>query len=251
MRAAGLALCMAWIGSAVPALAADPQVARLGIFEFEPWGMERDGDAAGIVWDQARELFAGSGVKLEPVVLPYPRMQEFLREGKLDVGLFIRYEQNGDYLDFVSPLHELKVVVISPRGSAFAKYADFAGKSVGFPLGGSGFFSKLYADAQIRRVELETQRQGVQMIAAGRLDGFVGIDKTIAYEMNKAGLGEKVTFPGFEAATLEVWLQISKKSKLSAAQRAALEARCAELRKQGAFDRIVDAWISQKAAASE
>lgn len=228
-------------------LAAHARPVNIGIFNFAPWGIQENNQLTGIVWEQAKALFKNT--TLEPIAnfSSYSRMILQLKSAQLDCAIFIRNPEDDNSLNFISHLHDLKVSVISRKGLEINDYSDFYNQHksmvIGFARGAQFFFSKLYHDLQVQTHLVPAQHQGPLMITRGRIDAFVGVSKTMLYEIRQENLLDQIIYPGYPVAKFQVWLQCSKTFSISKANLQALKTSARTLRLEGTFDAIIDKWI--------
>ena len=81
------------------------------------------------------------------------------------------------------------------------------------------------------------------MIVRERIDAFVGITKTMQYEIHRGKLADKLNFPGYPVTQLPVWLQCSKKSAISDNDLLILKTSAEKLKLDGTLDAIIGQWI--------
>jgi polar amino acid transport system substrate-binding protein len=218
-----------------------------GIIGFAPWGIQKDNLTTGIFWDQSLKILKETGFTGEPSYATYPRMIKQLREGSIDCAIFTKNSSESEYFHFVSYMFDLNVTVISRTGISINKYEDFLSnkkiKIVGFPNGGSNYFPKLYNNPNVKKHIVPTQKQGPAMIKRGRIDAFIGIEKTLIYEVNKQGLIDNINFTEFNVNTLPVWLQCSKKSYITQKDLDSLKIAVENLKSRNAFQQIIKHWL--------
>lgn len=217
--------------------------------DFEPWGMIKQDVVQGIMLDQVKAILAEVKLKTKADFANYPRMIQRIRSGDCDIGAFSRYESNADAVEFIEHLYDLQVVAVTPKNVTIKDFESFHDlkliPSVGFPMGGDEFFPRLFNDPKIVKEMVPAQHHGVLMLGKGRLGAFVGIDKTIVYEARNNHLEDKLNLPGFPVNKLQIWLQISKKAKTAMKYSSQIREAAKKLKKEGRFNAIIDAWVSQ------
>src|SRR3989338_5300483 len=231
-------------------LAAKAESLTVCVPDFEPWGMTVQGKVQGIMLDHVVSILNEVKIKGVADFANYPRMIQRLRDGDCEIGVFSRYEKNADAVEFIEHVYDLQVVVVTPKDVVIENYETFHDlkriPSIGFPLGGDGFFVKLFNDPKIVKSMVPTQQHGVMMLANGRLGAFVRSEKTIQYEIKKNNFEMKINFPGLKVDKLEIWLQVSKKSKKAMALVPQLRKAAKDLKKNGTYESVINQWVSAR-----
>jgi ABC-type amino acid transport substrate-binding protein len=238
---------LCWVLFSTYASASPTSNIRFGIIGFAPWGMKENHKVTGVFWDQAKAILNEVQLQGSPAYAAYPRIIKQLKEGHVDCSIFTKNILNDKYYHFVSYLYDLNVTVISRKGLIINSYDDFFDdeniKVVGFPNGGENFFPTLFADPFVKKQILPSQEQGPAMIQRGRIDAFIGIEKTLIYEVDKQGLKGSISFTGYNVSALPVWLQCSKKSSLTQQDLDTLKHAVEKLKSQNAFQKIIQLWL--------
>lgn len=239
---------------AMVSLPLQAQTITFGIPAFAPWSMVVNGEVVGINVDQSKLVADHAGLDLVIAYSPYKRMRKQLLQGEIDCVISTKNPKLKDKTIAIQELYQLDVTVISRKNEGVNSYEELIAKNqgitIGFAHGTAHFHADLYNDSTVNKLIIQKQSQGPSMILRNRIDAFVGIEKTMLYELRKQGLLDKVSFPGYKVNTLPVLLYCSKQSDVANKYREALYDASTELLRKDEFKKIIDHWIAPLSSES-
>lgn len=179
LTGAGLLLGPAMHSHAQPAL-------RCGVFDLAPWSL-RDGPIPGIGADLVAALAQEAGLGIDPIPAPHTRLVRDIRVGQFDMVIFAALPELEQSSRVLGTLAEVELGVILRHDFAPRTLDDFAGRTIAQVRGG-GNLAILDALKHADRVEVSDVTRGLDMIVAGRLDGYVGARLAIDWQIRQAHL---------------------------------------------------------------
>lgn len=220
---------------------------NFGIFKIEPWGMLTQEGVTGINWQQTQAILTKTSLTAQPVLSNYPRMIKQLKAGKTQCAIFTVSPGSAKQFNRIVFLYDLTVVAISRKGIEINEIKDLKNrniiKTIGFANGTDKAFQEIFYDPDITRHVIPSPAQAPLLLARKRIDAFIGIKQTMLYAINKADAADFISYPWYEIKKLSVWLQCSKKAKLTTIELDELKKAAIESRDSGELDRIIKKWI--------
>lgn len=163
----------------------------------------------------------------------------------MDGGIVFRTPEREGLTLPVAQTLQIQTVVVPRTGLSLTRYEDLNGLNIGVTRG-TMLNDRFDADESLIRVEVNSYKQLVKMMAAGRLDAIAGSLNSIAVELKKADVEASVNLAGsLSLGWREQWLQLSRKSE-HVQKIAALALATKDLREEGVFDRIMDKYYGEK-----
>lgn len=211
-----------------------------GILSAPPYGIERpDKTVSGSNHDIAELIAAKAGVTFNYRLEPLPRLISDLKAGKLDLMIMIPADEMKPFA--VAEIMPTSTVVLPQPGSLFAQYADLRGKTLA-TLRGGNYDPRLNADAEIKRYEVDSYALGLRMTKAARVDGMIGPDFGLYYQVKQEGMKRGDFGPPLALNTRMLTLLGSKSitPELAASLKAAVE----ELRRSGEAVAAADNYVN-------
>jgi ABC-type amino acid transport substrate-binding protein len=237
-----LGCLVAAIGLAVslsnPASAAEPL--SFGILSAPPYGIERaDKTVSGSNHDIAELIAAKAGLAFSYRLEPLARLISDLKASKLDLMIMIPGDEMKPFA--VAEIMPANTVVLPKPGSSLAQYADLKGKTIA-TLRGANYDPRLAVDEDVKRYEVDSYVLGLRMAKAGRVDGMIGPDFGLYYQVKVDGmkLGEFGSPLVLNTRTLTLLGSKSITPELAATIKAAVE----ELRRSGALSAAADKYVN-------
>ena len=219
--------------------AAEPAV-TMPLLAAPPYGwLDAQGQPQGLYPDIAAALAKASGLAIRVEIVPFARAATLVANGAADTTLmFSNAFTTGKATEALAVFYATQVVQLRP-GLTVAGRAGLEALRLGRINGGC---KELTEDTRVawRFQDLNTQDSGVQMLAAGRLDGFCTTTEALTDAMASAGL--QTRFDKTQVLTLAskpVWLMLSPKLPPETARR--LEAGVRQLQGNGELARIFKA----------
>ena len=168
-----------------PASAAEPL--SFGVLAVPPYGVELpDKTVSGSNHDIAELIAAKAGLTFNYRLEPLARLMSDLKVGKLDLLILIP----GDDVKQQYALGEImpsNTVVLPKAGVTIAKYEDLKGKTFAI-LRGAVYDQRFGSDEDIKKYEVDSYDIGLRMTKGGRVDGMIGPDFGLYYQMGLEGM---------------------------------------------------------------
>jgi ABC-type amino acid transport substrate-binding protein len=213
-----------------PASAAEPL--SFGVLAAPPYGLERaDKTVSGSNHDIGELIAAKVGLTFEFRLEPLARLINDIKVGKLDLMIMIPSEETKQQFG-LAEIMPSNTVVLTKAGSAIAQYADLKGKTVAV-LRGANYDPRFASDDDIKKYEVDSYAIGLRMTKGGRVDGMIGPDFGLYYQIMLEGMkrGEFGTPLILNTRTLYLLGSKSVAPELAEKLKAAVE----ELRSSGAI----------------
>jgi ABC-type amino acid transport substrate-binding protein len=222
-----------------PAAAAEPL--SFGVLAAPPYGLDgADKTVSGSIHDIAELIAAKTGLTFNYRLEPLARLMNDLKVGKLDLLILIP----GDDVKQQYALGEImpsNTVILPKAGVTIAKYEDLKGKTFAI-LRGAVYDQRFGSDDDIKKYEVDSYDIGLRMTKGGRVDGMIGPDLGLYYQVMLNGMkrDEFGTPLVLNTRTLSLLGSKSIPPELAATLKAAVE----ELRRSGALSAAVDKYMN-------
>jgi polar amino acid transport system substrate-binding protein len=189
----------------------------------EAWAPFRINDSmffsgfTGIDVELVEKLEKELGITIEIQRHPWGRALEMLRNGQADfcTGAAWTAERVG-FMEYVPTSYfTVQPVFYAKKGKAGSVkcYADLHGKTIGQSMD-SFYFEPYNSDSSLRKLQLTTEKQILQMLSLGRIDLGIGTEPNISWDVKNQGLSgilERVNWKPPEHTDL--FFAFSKKSR--------------------------------------
>ena len=193
---------------------------RFALNHWPPYGLAENGQEAGIDVDVAREIARRLNLELVIRKCPFKRCLTEMELGALDLQSGIaRNDERARYMSYAElPYHRVSVVfhVRRGEGARLRGYEDLKSLRVGAVVK-SHYFEPFNSDKGLVKIEVPEEKQLPAMLAAGRIDAYVGTNPNAAYDILTRGYKDSLELapysPGIE---VPVYFAISRKSPLIA-----------------------------------
>lgn len=212
-----------------PSSAAEPL--SFGVLTAPPYGFELDDKSvAGLNRDIGALIAEKAGLTFTYRLEPLPRLVNDLKAGKLDLMIMFPTAETRPFA--IAEIMPNSTVVLPPSGNTFPQFADLKGKTIG-GLRGAVYDQQFAAETEIRKYDVDSYRMGLQMTRSGRIDGMIGPDFGLYYQMKLEGMKRDQFGPAMILNTRMLYLLGSNSitPELAARLRTAVE----ELRNSGAI----------------
>jgi ABC-type amino acid transport substrate-binding protein len=222
-----VAICLAVQPS--PSSAAEPL--SFGVLAAPPYGLERgDKSVSGSNHDIAELIAHKAGLTFTYRLEPLARLISDLKAGKLDLMIMFPSEETKRFA--LAEIMPNNTVVLPKLGNALPQYSDLKGKTIA-GLRGAVYDQQLTADDDVKKYDVDTYLMGLQMTKAGRVDGMIGPDFGLYYQIGLLGMKRDEFGPPLVLNTRMLFLLGSKTIAPELAAR--LKAAVDELRTTGAI----------------
>jgi ABC-type amino acid transport substrate-binding protein len=213
-----------------PASAAEPL--SFGVLAAPPYGLERaDKTVSGSNHDIAELIAAKVGLTFDYRLEPLARLINDIRAGGLDLMIMIPNDETKQQFGLAEVMPS-NTLVLTKAGSSIAQYADLKGKTVAV-LRGAIYDQRFASDDDIKKYEVDSYAIGLRMTKGGRVDGMIGPDFGLYYQVGIEGMKRDDFGPPLVLNTRMLCLLGSKSiaPELAAKLKAAVE----QLRGSGAI----------------
>jgi ABC-type amino acid transport substrate-binding protein len=157
-----------------------------GILNVAPYGIgQPDNSVSGSNHDIAERIAAKAGLTFNYRLEPLARLISDLKAGKLDLLIMLATEELKPYL--ISELMPNNSIVLPAPGLSFSEYDALKGKTIA-RLRGAVYDERLAGDDGIQKYDVDSYILGLRMTMAGRVDGMVGPDFGLYYQVKSDGL---------------------------------------------------------------
>lgn len=172
------------LGLPGPSLAAEPL--SFGVLTAPPYGFELDEKSVGgSNHDVAALIAEKAGLTFTYRLEPLPRLIRDLKAGKLDLLIMLATPEMKPYV-ITEVLANSTVVLPSPNNH-FQQFSDLKGKTIG-GLRGALYHQGFAEDEEIRKYDVDSYLMGLQMTKIGRIDGMIGPDFGLYYQIKIGGM---------------------------------------------------------------
>jgi len=173
-----------FLALAGPSQATEPL--SFGVLTAPPYGLEReDKSVSGSNHDIGALIADKVGLTFTYRLEPLPRLVSDLKAGKLDLMIMFPTAETKPFA--LAELMPNSTVVLPHAGNSFQQFADLKGKTIG-GLRGAVYDPQFAADEDIRKYDVDSYRMGLQMTKSGRIDGIIGPDFGLYYQMKLEGM---------------------------------------------------------------
>ena len=171
---------------AFPGAATAGEPLSFGILNVAPYGIAGpDASVSGSNHDIAEAIAAKVGLSFSYRLEPLARLISDLKVGKLDLLIMVANDELKSYaLADVMPNNN---VVLPGPGGSFAQYDALKGKTIA-RLRGATYDERFAGDDSIQKYDVDSYVLGLRMTKAGRVDGMVGPDFGLYYQVKSDGL---------------------------------------------------------------
>lgn len=176
-----LFLSVLWGSLMLAGLAQATEIEKLNCFSttFEPFVIDQDGSVSGIDVDVVTEAGRSIGVDVTFALMPWSRLESALQDGKVDcVAAYFRTPEREEYMHFTGvPLHITAYSFFVNVGDkpAYTSIQEVNGWTIGVNRGfkTTTEFEQAVAEKRITLVELNSTKQGFDMLRLKRLDAVL------------------------------------------------------------------------------
>lgn len=158
----------------------------VNIPDVAPWSIHGKDEQTGIQVELIRELARRCNLRLEVVPIVYVRIFDRLRTGKSDLAVAVDSPpmyMAGRKLGIVL---SVRTLIIGLHDAPAVDLNALQGKKLGI-VRGTWYDERIANDKGIIKHSLVNIQQGVQMVAAGRIDYVIGTDRALIYAIANSG----------------------------------------------------------------
>ncbi|RED49751.1 substrate-binding periplasmic protein [Aestuariispira insulae] len=199
-------------------LPAKAQEVHFALNHWPPFGLTEGDQEAGIDIDIGREIAKRMQFTLNVRKCPFKRCLTEMEVGLLDLQAGIaRNEERAKYMHYAeTPYHHVSVVfhVRKGEGERLTRYEDLRGLRIG-AVAKSHYFDPFNHDENLIKIEVPEEKQLPAMLAAGRIDTYVGTNPNASYDVLTRGFKDRLELAPYQPeADVPVYFAISRKSPL-------------------------------------
>jgi ABC-type amino acid transport substrate-binding protein len=210
-----------------------------GILNVAPYGVERaDGSVGGSNRDIADVIAAKAGFTFSYRLEPLPRLVSDLKAGKLDLMIMVPSEGLKDFA--LAELVSNDMVILPAPGRAFPQYEALRGMNIA-RLRGAIYDQRFVDDNEIHKHDVDSYVLGLRMTKAGRVDGMIGPDFGLYYQLKIDGMRRDEFGPPLVLSTR--MLVLHRSPTLTPEVAARLKAAIEELRASGALAAATEPYV--------
>lgn len=169
------------------------------------------GKTVGVHWEVIGELSKRSGLKINRVLMPYPRIWAQMKTGEHDGGLVWRSSDRNSYVNYVHMAFRDYITFLTLKNKEIKSYDELYGKEIG-KMRGLSISDRFNNDDKLKVVEITKYDNSIKMLILNRLDGVIGNVHAYYKIAEDLSMLKKLSFPGYYMGHRDVWLQFSKKS---------------------------------------
>lgn len=211
----------------------------LHVINTPPIGYTNDqGQAVGVHWDYLTALEKTSGLCINKILLPYPRIWRSIENGQHDGGIIFKSHSRSPLVKYVAKIRSVKTIVVVAKTHSVNHYTGLKNLTIG-KTRGTHLSQRFDNDEQLNLLEFKNYTQATQMLLHGRINAIAGSALVLTYQLNRVNALEKIDLKNrITLGEKEQWLQLSVHSKhldKIPKLRRAIE----QLKKNGSFDRIM------------
>jgi polar amino acid transport system substrate-binding protein len=186
---------------------------RIEIIDSAPLGfLDDSGKPTGFYVELAQEVAAKAGVRATVAIVPLARVLVDLANGKVDATVLLDLPNANGPARSIGRLSDMRIMVWGKKGFAVSSIEELNGKSVGM-LRGSTYDERFDADGNIVKQEINSYESGIHMLRAGRMDGLIGPELPLRWEMRRLGVGADEFGEPLAITTRKVAFFLSRKTK--------------------------------------
>lgn len=211
---------------------------KVAILDLPPMAYAgTDKKPTGVYVELAEALSAKSGVPITITVTPLPRVLAGLEDGSYDATVVLELPKANELAEKVAKLISFDNIVMGTKGGPLSNYDSLKGKSIA-NLRNFVYDPKFNSDPDIKKVESNSYEMNVNLLKAGRVDGMVGPDLGLLWQIKQMGMKADDFSAPVVLNTKTVHFYLSNKSK-NAETAAKISAAAAALSAEKAFEAIV------------
>jgi ABC-type amino acid transport substrate-binding protein len=168
-----------------PAAAAESL--SFGVLAAPPYGLERpDKTVSGSNHDIAELIAAKAGLTFNYRLEPLARLLSDMKVSNLDLLIMIPGDDARQQFA-IADIMPSNTVVLPVAGRSIAQYADLKGKTIAV-LRGAVYDQRFGSDDDIKKYEVDSYAIGLRMTKGGRIDGMIGPDLGLYYQIMLEGM---------------------------------------------------------------
>ncbi|QYF94927.1 transporter substrate-binding domain-containing protein [Massilia sp. PAMC28688] len=148
--------------------------------------VEASGDKSGLYVEVLEAIAAHADTSFDVQLLPFPRLRQYLKEGRLTAVLAV--PNNAMLADSVAvgDVMEFDVVAVGRRGTRVRTLEELRGKKICLTRG-SSLVPELYADKRFLLKEVSNHDSCPKMLDAGRVDFIISLPIGLAHLLPRMG----------------------------------------------------------------
>lgn len=178
---------------------------------FAPFYFDSDNEKCkGVAVNVLKKIVEQLSQSVELVPLPYGRIIYSLEHEQLDLALIFKNKSIANSVEYIGPISQSKVVVLTAPNNRINKYDDLILLRAIAVIRNAKFEDDFDQDTALNKVQVESYHQAIKMLNLGRVDAVVGSFVGLGYELRLQNLDEKRLDKAFQLGNKEWWLHLSK-----------------------------------------
>lgn len=181
-----------------------------GIFTIPPWGMQdAEGNISGVTLDMLEAIGEQSDISFSHNYLPFKRMIELIKRGKVDISAFYRDDQipSKTVLPIIF-LHYDNVIAVGKKDRNLNNFEDLKGLSIAMPRG-VHYLPRYDNEPTINKIFTSGHDNSVKLLLRNRVDAIAGSERAIEANLLKQGTSLSELGETYFIARHEVWVHVS------------------------------------------
>lgn len=210
---------------------------RAGLFHIVPYAYVDKGKLTGITYDIIQSIQKEENITIETKLLPYKRMLNDLKLGKIDFGIFFVSDFSESFSEKLIPIYDLETIVIGKKNLKINNHDDLLYLHMATPLG-VNYNAKLDKDKQLKITRVKDYKNAILMLKHNNIDAIIGPREIIAYQLKLLGMDINTFGKPYVLTTNTAWIQFSDKSEKKQ-YKTILKNSATKLLKSGKIDAII------------
>lgn len=194
---------------------------RIATYIEEPFSYIKNNELIGENIEIAKVL--AKSLNFEPIFIqcPFARCLAMVKNGHADMIFGLRkFPEREINLTFISPPYTiqhypLRFYTLKSANKTIKRFSDLENLTVGM-LRGATYFEQFDTNTQIKKVELTSREQLVNMLLRNRIDTFLDREESIRPLLSPSEYNQKLSLAKFEYdKAVETYIAISKLSRIN------------------------------------
>jgi polar amino acid transport system substrate-binding protein len=184
------------------------------IFHTAPYGyFDKSGNPAGFAFEIFGAIAKELNRPFQPRVVPFARMLEELKRGRVDIGWLYRSPISEQFAIPVSPIKwNLRNIILPRKGIDLASMHDLENLNIAWPRGAK-FGAEFDQNETFNRLEVKDYETAMRLLRGGRTDAVVGSEPALMFIAQKLEMekGKHLGEP-FVINSKQAWIHMSKQT---------------------------------------
>lgn len=188
----------------------------VGVSAYPPYDMSDKTYVSGINIELFREIAKELNLEIKYSPAPWKRLLAMMKSGKIDIiGTASKNSEREKFMNYLEPpyMYGKKVFYLNKKEKVIIdKFTDLHNLKVGL-IRGSKHYDKFDKDNKLIRKEVSNEKLYMRMLAANRIDTFIGTETIMDFLIQKNGFAGKFSKAKYNYPGTPGFFCLSKKSK--------------------------------------